>query len=510
MDESRRSCLHQMRICDRLCVQENDFLLHVEVVPNFETQLILLDLAGGKNRLGSSILHQVYLLEHGEVPDLEEPNLLANFFRAIQDLNEAGKILAYHDRSDGGLAVTLAELMFASRVGVTIDLDVGSNSDAQISALFSEELGAVIQIHNTDKDEFFSVLGSYGLEDYAIPLGGLNDKDALEILSCGRPLIEEPRSKLQRTWSKISFNMQSLRDNPDCAQQEYDSILDESDPGLHAHLTFDINDSSRTAFINKGIKPKIAILREQGINGHMEMAAAFYYAGLEPYDVHMSDIVSGKISLTEFQALAACGGFSFGDVLGAGQGWAKSVLFNPKTRDQFEEFFHREDTLTLGVCNGCQMLSSIREIIPGTEHWPTFVKNDSEQFEARFLGVSIEKNNSPFFQGMEGSILPISVAHGEGKAQFRDDNKLNNAIKANIISLKYVDNYNKGTLRYPFNPNGSELGITGLNSTDGRISIMMPHPERVFRTDQNSWHPKNWNDFGPWYRMFANANKFFT
>ena len=319
-------------------------------------------------------------------------------------------------------------------------------------------------------------------------------------------IFSETRSKLQQYWSETSFRIQSLRDNPKNAQEEFNVIADDNDPGINPIIKFDIPSPVNI----KKTKAKIAILREQGINGHTEMAAAFYYAGLEPYDVHMSDIVSGKISLTEFQALAACGGFSFGDVLGAGQGWAKSVLFNPKTRDQFEEFFHREDTLTLGVCNGCQMLSSIREIIPGTEHWPTFVKNDSEQFEARFLGVSIEKNNSPFFQGMEGSILPISVAHGEGKAQFKDDNKLNNAIKANIISLKYVDNYNKGTLRYPFNPNGSELGITGLNSTDGRISIMMPHPERVFRTDQNSWHPKNWNDFGPWYRMFANANKFFT
>jgi phosphoribosylformylglycinamidine synthase len=473
------------------------------LVPNFETQLILLDLAGGKNRLGSSILHQAYLLQHGEVPDLEEPNLLANFFRAIQDLNEAGKILAYHDRSDGGLAVTLAEFMFASRVGVTIDLDVGSNSDAQISALFSEELGAVIQIHNTDKDEVFSVLGSYGLEDYAIPLGGLNDKDALEILSCGRPLIEEPRSKLQRTWSKISFNMQSLRDNPDCAQQEYDSILDESDPGLHAHLTFDINDSSRTAFINKGIKPKIAILREQGVNGHIEMAAAFDRAGFAAIDVHMSDLIAGRASLTDFIGLAACGGFSYGDVLGAGEGWAKSVLFNARAYDEFSAFFSRNDSFALGVCNGCQMMSNLRSIIPGTSHWPRFVKNKSEQFESRFVMTEIVDSPSILLKNMAGSRIPVVTAHGEGLVEFETGEQRVDAIP--YVSLRYVDNYGDLTEQYPFNPNGSENGITGLTSVDGRFTVMMPHPERVFRTSQNSWHPTDWSDDGAWMYMFRNA-----
>ena len=454
--------------------------------------------------MGGSCLNLTHNVVGKDTPDIVNVENLKYFFSIIQSLNKDNKILAYHDRSDGGLITTLLEMSFAGHCGITID--IAKKEYEELSKfLFNEELGAVIQVLDNDLEQVLEKIQSK-LGNCISKIGKPVNNQLITIKNDKNVIYSESRSKLQACWSETSFRIQSLRDNPRNSQEEFDGIDDDDDPGINPIIKFDIPSPINI----KKSKAKIAILREQGINGHNEMAAAFYYAGFEPYDVHMSDIVSGKTSLSEFQALAACGGFSYGDVLGAGQGWAKSILFNSKTRDQFEEFFHRKDTLTLGVCNGCQMLSSIRELIPGTEYWPTFEKNDSEQFEARFLSVSIEKNNSPFFEGMEGSILPIAVAHGEGKANFRDDTELDNAIGANIISLKYVDNYNKGTLRYPYNPNGSALGITGLNSVDGRVSIMMPHPERVFRTDQNSWHPKNWNDFGPWYRMFANANKFFT
>ena len=475
-----------------------------QITNNQQSTLLFIDLAAGNLRMGGSCLNLTHNVVGKETPDIENIENLKNFFSIIQSLNNDNKILAYHDRSDGGLITTLLEMSFAGHCGIVIN--VIKEEEKELSKfLFNEELGAVIQVLDNDLEKVLEEVKKK-LGNCITKIGKPVNNQLITIKNNKKIIFSESRSKLQQYWSETSFRIQSLRDNPKNAKEEFNGITDENDPGITPIIKFDIPSPVNI----KKTKAKVAILREQGINGHTEMAAAFYYAGLEPYDVHMSDIVSGKISLTEFQALAACGGFSFGDVLGAGQGWAKSILFNPKTRDQFEEFFHREDTLTLGVCNGCQMLSGIRELIPGTECWPTFVKNDSEQFEARFLGVSIEKNNSPFFQGMEGSILPVAVAHGEGKVNFLGDKELDEAIKANIISLKYVDNYNQGTLRYPFNPNGSVLGITGLNSTDGRVSIMMPHPERVFRTDQNSWHPKNWNDFGPWYRMFANANKFFT
>jgi len=341
------------------------------------------------------------------------------------------------------------------------------------------------------------------LKDYAISLGGLNDKDTLEILSGVISLINEPRSTLQRIWSKTSFNMQSMRDNPDCAQQEYDSILDESDPGLHAHLTFDINDASRTAFINKGIRPNVAILRDQGVNGQIEMAAAFDRAGFSAIDIHMSDLIAGRASLTEFIGLAACGGFSYGDVLGAGEGWAKSILFNARAYDEFSAFFSRNDSFALGVCNGCQMMSNLRSIIPGTSHWPRFIKNKSEQFESRFVMTEIVDSPSILLKNMAGSRIPVVTAHGEGLVEFETGEQRVDAIP--YVSLRYVDNYGDVTEQYPFNPNGSEDGITGLTSVDGRFTVMMPHPERVFRTSQNSWHPTDWSDDGAWMYMFRNA-----
>ena len=475
-----------------------------QITKDQQTTLLFIDLAAGNSRMGGSCLNLTHSLVGRDTPDIVNIENLKYFFSIIQSLNNDNKILAYHDRSDGGLITTLLEMSFAGHCGITIYTDKEKQEDLS-KFLFNEELGVVIQVSNNDLEQVQEKI-QIKLGNCITKIGKPSNNQLITIKNNEKIIFSETRSKLQEYWSETSFKIQSLRDNPKNAQEEFDNIADEGGQGINPIIKFDIPSPINI----KKSKAKIAILREQGINGHNEMAAAFYYAGFEPYDIHMSDIVSGNVSLKEFQALAACGGFSFGDVLGAGQGWAKSILFNPKTREQFEEFFHKKDTLTLGVCNGCQMLSSIRELIPGTECWPSFVKNDSEQFEARFLGVSIEKNNSPFFEGMEGSILPIAVAHGEGKAQFRNEKQLNDAIKKKIISLKYVDNYNKGTLRYPYNPNGSVLGITGLNSIDGRVSIMMPHPERVFRADQNSWHPKNWNDFGPWYRMFANANKFFT
>jgi len=323
----------------------------------------------------------------------------------------------------------------------------------------------------------------------------------------GETVLEETRVNWQRVWSETSYRIQALRDNPDCAQQEFDSLLDESDPGLSAHLSFDINADVAAPFIASGKKPKIAVLREQGVNGQVEMAAAFYKAGFTPVDVHMSDILSGRTTLDQFNGLVACGGFSYGDVLGAGEGWAKSILFNQVAREQFETFFNRRDTFSLGVCIGCQMLSNLHELISGTAHWPKFVRNQSAQFEARLVQVEVQKSNSILFDGMEGSRMPIVVAHGEGQTEYRDEQDIAALASSAQIALRYVDNYGQATERYPFNPNGSAQGVTGLTSEDGRVTIMMPHPERVYRTVQHSWHPNDWQEQAPWLRLFQNARK---
>ncbi len=471
---------------------------------NEQSTLLFIDLALGKRRMGGSCINMINNIIGGDTPDLEDPKILKDFFSVIQSLNRDNKIMSYHDRSDGGLITSLVEMCFAGRCGINIDLEEQS-SDEIASYLFNEELGAVIQVADNDLNQVLKKIEDK-LGGYVKQIGKPAINQKISIKNNNNIVFSETRSKLQSYWTETSFRMQSLRDNPQSALEEFNTISDNDDPGISPIIKFDIEKSINI----KKTRAKIAILREQGVNGHNEMAAAFYYAGFEPHDIHMSDIASGYKNLDDYQALAACGGFSFGDVLGAGQGWAKSILFNQKVKDQFHKFFHNENTLTLGVCNGCQMLSSIKEIIPGTDFWPKFIKNESEQFEARFLSVSIEKTNSPFFEEMEGSILPVVVSHGEGRVCFEDNNHLNKALSSNCISLKYVNNHNDGTLTYPFNPNGSVHGITGLNSSDGRVSIMMPHPERVFRADQNSWHPKNWNDFGPWYRMFANANKYFA
>jgi phosphoribosylformylglycinamidine synthase len=468
-----------------------------------DTDLILIDLGKGRNRLGGSCLAQVYkqLGHHG--PDLDDPQALKQFFAVIQELNSERKLLAYHDRSDGGLFTTVAEMAFAAHCGVTLQLD--ELGDDAVAALFSEELGAVIQVRHEETDEVLSALREMELGNCACVIGELNDDDRIVLRNGNEVLLDESRIDLQRAWSETTFRMQSLRDNADCATEEYERILDGNDPGMFAELSFDMDDDVAAPYIAKGTRPSVAVLREQGVNGQIEMAAAFDRAGFDAVDVHMSDIIAGRVSLDEFKGLVACGGFSYGDVLGAGEGWAKSILFNARARDQFEAFFKRDDSFGLGVCNGCQMMSNLHELIPGAATWPHFVRNLSEQFEARVAMVEVMKSPSLFLQGMEGSRMPIAVAHGEGRAEFRSGHTPEEALRKQQVALRYVNNYGDPTEIYPANPNGSPLGISGLCNDDGRFTIMMPHPERVFRTVQHSWHPEEWNEDGPWMRMFRNA-----
>ena len=382
------------------------------------TVLVLVDLGGGRNRLGGSALAQVYGQLGDTAPDLEEPEKLKGFFETVQALNAAGQLLAYHDRSDGGLFVTLCEMMFASHVGVTVDIDPLVDADGMLAVLFNEELGAVLQVRRRDLAAVEEAFEAAGLAAECHPIGSVNRTGRLIVRARGREVYSESGVVLQRAWAETSHRMQMLRDNPACVQEEYERLLDAADPGLHPKLTFDPSDDIAAAFIASGEQPRIAILREQGVNGQVEMAAGFLRAGFEAVDVHMSDVIAGRVSLRDFQGFAACGGFSYGDVLGAGEGWAKSILFNPRARDEFEAFFQRRDSFGLGVCNGCQMMSNLRNLIPGAEHWPHFVRNRSEQFEARFVMVEVTPSPSLFFAGMAGSRIPIATAHGEGYAEF--------------------------------------------------------------------------------------------
>jgi len=463
--------------------------------------LLLIDLGHGKNRLGGSALAQVYGQVGNAAPDVNDAARLKAFFETVQQLNGAGSLLAYHDRSDGGLLATLCEMSFASHIGLDVKLDA-LKGDA-ISALFNEELGAVVQVRNKDVKDVLQACRNAGLKDVH-EVAKLNQRGMFNISHNGKKLFGENAIMLQRLWSATSYQMQKLRDNPACAQQEFDAKLDAADPGLHARLSYDPAANPVAPAILTS-RPKIAILREQGVNGQVEMAAAFDRAGFKAIDVHMSDIITGRVSLADFKGVAACGGFSYGDVLGAGEGWAKSILFNPRARDEFSAFFNRKDTFALGVCNGCQMMSKLHEIIPGAENWAQFARNQSEQFEARFVMVEVQKTASILFDGMAGSRMPIVVSHGEGQADFGSAKKLKEAQP--LITLRYVDNHGKATQTYPFNPNGSPKGATGLTTPDGRFSIMMPHPERVFRAVQNSWHPAEWSENGAWMRMFQNARK---
>ncbi|MES9906125.1 MAG: phosphoribosylformylglycinamidine synthase [Sedimenticola sp.] len=466
-----------------------------------DSDLILIDLGKGANRLGASVLAQVYQQMGIDGADLNDPEVLKHFFSAIQELNRDGLLMAYHDRSDGGLFVTLCEMAFAGRTGISVKLDALGDDD--FAALFSEELGAVIQVRHCDTDAVLKTLHDAGLGHYSHLIGTLNDSGRLTFSRGNRQLLDMPRVELQQAWSETTREMQALRDNSDCAEEEFARIADVADPGIEVSLSFDPESDVAAPMINSGARPLLAVLREQGVNGQIEMANAFHRAGFDSVDVHMSDILSGRVSLDRFKGLAACGGFSYGDVLGAGEGWAKSILFNPRARDQFESFFQHPDSFSLGICNGCQMLSNLHQLIPGAESWPRFVRNRSEQFEARFVTVEVQETPSIMLRGMAGSRMPIAVAHGEGRAEFRDHSHLQAAHDQ--IALRYVENGGGVATTYPVNPNGSPEGITGLTSEDGRVTIMMPHPERVIRTVQNSWHPDEWGEDGPWLRLFRNA-----
>jgi phosphoribosylformylglycinamidine synthase len=486
-----------------------------------ESELILIDLGGGKNRLGGSILAQVFSRFGDVAPDLDAPETLKNFFLAVQKLSEQNLLLAYHDRSDGGLFATVCEMAFAGHCGVTVNLDelvfdqwsddvdgfkrsndeqlAGRLRERALQAMFAEELGAVIQIRAADRERVMGLLRSFGVADLASVVGFLNSRDEIAFTRNAKALFKEKRVDLQRAWSETSFRMQQLRDNPECAQEEYDRILDTADPGISFQLSF----SPEKFSIKSAKQPRVAILREQGVNSQVEMAAAFTRAGFEAVDVHMSDVIAGRARLDGYKGLAVCGGFSYGDVLGGGQGWAKSILFNARARKEFEAFFARPDTFALGSCNGCQMMAALKEIIPGAQHWPTFTYNRSAQFEARFAMVEVQDSPSILLKGMAGSRMPIATAHGEGFAQFDSKQDFEKAA----VSLRFVDHRGKVTQQHPLNPNGSPAGITGLTTPDGRFTVVMPHPERVFRSVQMSWAPEGAGEDSPWMQLFYNARR---
>ena len=473
-----------------------------------DSVLLLVDLGNGKARMGGSAFGQVYNNMTGDAPDLDDTGRLKAFYNVIQQLVAEDKLLAYHDRSDGGLFATLAEMAFAARCGLNVDLTslVANQADvneASIRALFNEELGAVIQIAKQDVAAVEALFKEADLALHTVATIGTDEK--IVIRNQAGIVLEQNRADLQRAWQETSHAIQRLRDNPACADSEFALIGDNERSALFADVKFDVNEDIAAPFINSGAKPKIAILREQGVNGQIEMAAAFTHAGFDAYDVHMSDLMAGRVHLADFKMLAACGGFSYGDVLGAGEGWAKSILFHPALRDQFAAFFANPNTLTLGVCNGCQMVSNLAEIIPGTAGWPKFKRNLSEQFEARLSMVHVPKSASLILNEMQGSSLPVVVSHGEGRADFALHG---GNISADLgIALQYVDGQNQVTQTYPLNPNGSPQGIAGVTNTDGRVTIMMPHPERVYRAAQMSWKPEDWTELSGWYRLFAGARK---
>ncbi len=473
-----------------------------------DSVLLFIDLGFGKARMGGSAFGQVYNNMSGDAPDLDDTGRLKAFYSVIQQLVAEDKLLAYHDRSDGGLFATLVEMAFAGRCGLNVDLTslVANQADvneASIRALFNEELGAVIQIAKQDVAAAEALFKAAALPWHTVATIGSDEK--IVIRNQAGIVLEQNRADLQRAWQETSHAIQRLRDNPACADSEFALIGDNERSALFADVKFDVNEDIAAPFVNSGAKPKIAILREQGVNGQIEMAAAFTRAGFDAYDVHMSDLMAGRVHLADFKMLAACGGFSYGDVLGAGEGWAKSILFHPALRDQFAAFFTDPNTLTLGVCNGCQMVSNLAEIIPGTAGWPKFKRNLSEQFEARLSMVHVPKSASLILNEMQGSSLPVVVSHGEGRADFAlHGGKISDGLG---IALQYVDGQNQVTQTYPLNPNGSPQGIAGVTNADGRVTIMMPHPERVYRAAQMSWKPEDWTELSGWYRLFAGARK---
>ena len=470
-----------------------------------DNALLLIDLGKGNNALGATALAQVYRQLGDVTADVRDVAQLKGFWDAMQALVAEGKLLAWHDRSDGGLLVTLAEMAFTGHCGVKVD--IAALGEDRLAALFNEELGGVIQVRAADRQAVEALLAAHGLADCVHYLGQATAGDRFVIEADGHPLFSESRTTLRMWWAETTWQMQRLRDNPECADQEHEAKANDADPGLNVKLSFDINEDIAAPYIATGARPKVAVLREQGVNSHVEMAAAFHRAGFDAIDVHMSDLLAGRTGLADFQALVACGGFSYGDVLGAGEGWAKSILFNERVRDEFATFFHRPQTLALGVCNGCQMMSNLRELIPGSDLWPRFVRNQSDRFEARFSLVEVTQSPSLLLQGMVGSMMPIAVSHGEGQVEVRDGAHLAQLESKGLVALRFVDNFGKVTENYPANPNGSPNGITAVTSESGRATIMMPHPERVFRTVSNSWHPENWGEDSPWMRIFRNARK---
>ncbi|MBL8938566.1 MAG: phosphoribosylformylglycinamidine synthase, partial [Archangium sp.] len=461
------------------------------------TKLVAIDVSGGRHRLGGSALAQVFNSVGAVAPDVDDAQALAHFFDTIQVLNAEGKLLAYHDVSDGGLVTTLLEMAFASGCGLEVSLDGLKGHTLEV--LFSEELGAVVQVRDSDVAHVVSALSAKGVT--ATVIGHPVKDDDVIITRDGQLVFEDDRHSLRALWSDTSWRMQRLRDDAACADDEHALRTDEAFTGLMGRLSFDPGDDV-TRVVSSSKKPKVAILREQGVNGQVEMAWAFTRAGFTAVDVHMSDLLEGRVDLKGFTGLAACGGFSYGDVLGAGVGWARSILFNDKVREQFRAFFHRPDTFSLGVCNGCQMMSQLKDLIPGADAWPRFVRNRSEQFEARLAMVRIEKSPSILFAGMEGTIAPIAVAHGEGRVE---SHALTALDESGLVTARFVDHTGAPTERFPLNPNGSRAGITAVTTTDGRATILMPHPERVTRTANLSWHPKHWGDDSPWLRLFRNA-----
>ncbi len=468
------------------------------------SELLLIDLGKGKNRLGGSIFAQTYNQLGNRTPDIDDAAELKGFFNAIQSCLQKNLIAAYHDRSDGGVFVTLAEMAFAGRCGFEVNL-AGKNAHG---ALFSEELGAVIQVDAKNIDDVNQIFKQQGVGSIIQSIGKINAQGLdINYSVNGYLVYSSDVITLQKLWSTNSYQIQKLRDNPECAEQEFASISAQ-DPGLSVDLSFDVNENIVSPYINTKIRPKIAILREQGVNGHVEMAAAFQRAGFSAIDVHMSDILSRRTSLQDFKGIVACGGFSYGDVLGAGGGWANTILFNNIAKDEFQSFFHREETFSLGVCNGCQMMSHLKSLIPGADHWPKFMRNLSEQFEARFSLVKIESSPSVLFSSMADSYLPVAVAHGEGRVEYSSEEELRKAESSGTISMRFIDNTLNVSESYPANPNGSPNGITSLTTEDGRATIMMPHPERVFRTVSNSWAPDEWGEDSGWMRLFYNARRY--
>jgi phosphoribosylformylglycinamidine synthase len=466
------------------------------------SRLLLIDLGHGADRLGGSCLEQVSGIFSEQVPDLDNASDLAGFFAAVQELMSAGQMLAYHDRSDGGLITTLCEMAFAGRCGLELSFDESLGSDSLRARLFAEEPGAVIQVAESHLQSVLACFARHGLEALVADIGKPVKGHSLSIEAGLHSYLQSDLRKLHQVWNETSFEIQKLRDHPDCADEEFNRTLEWEQAFLKPELSFDPQNKPQAPAIISGAKPAIAILREQGVNGQIEMAAAFDAAGFRAQDVHMSDLLEKRTSLSAFQGLVACGGFSYGDVLGAGRGWAASILFQQELRDQFQTFFERSDRFALGVCNGCQMLSSLKDIIPGADSWPDFIANRSGQFEARLSLVKVTESASLFFNGMAGSLLPVATAHGEGRAQFLQQS----VLPQNQVALQYVDAGGSSAIEYPQNPNGSPEGITGLCNTDGRITIMMPHPERTLRTVNFSWAPDDWPEISPWQRMFRNAH----